>query len=210
MHHEYRFYSHLLPNTMQIGLYFGSFNPIHVGHLIIANHLAEHTPLEQVWLVVSPHNPHKAKHTLARDRDRLNMVQIAIEGSDNLRASDIEFRLPKPSYTIDTLVYLEEQYPQHQFSIIIGGDNLATLDKWKNFELLLERYTIYVYPRTNSLDSPFAKHPHIHLLPDVPMMDISASFIRNALQTRKSIRFLVPEPVREYIEQAGLYVVSKK
>ncbi len=194
---------------MRIGLFFGSFNPVHTGHLILANYMAQYTDLEQVWLVVSPHNPLKVKNTLARDRDRLNMVQLAVEGNASLRASNIEMKLPQPSYTIDTLTYLNEQFPQHEFALIIGGDNLISLPKWKNFEVLLANYKIYVYARPDAplseAETTIASHPNIHLLNDVPQMQISATFIRDALKNGKSIRYLVPEKVADYIIDGYLY-----
>ncbi|MEY4926196.1 MAG: hypothetical protein RI894_632 [Bacteroidota bacterium] len=170
--------------------------------------MAQYTDLEQVWLVVSPHNPLKEKTTLARDRDRLNMAQLAVEGNRKLRASNIEMKLPQPSYTVDTLAYLTELYPQHEFSLIMGGDNLMSLPKWKNYEVLLENYLIYVYARPDAsinADTPLANHRNIRLLYDVPQMQISATFIREALKNAKSIRYLVPEKVADYIDEGRLY-----
>lgn len=189
---------------MNIGLFFGSFNPIHTGHLIIANHMATRTELDQVWLVVSPHNPHKNKASLANDYDRLHMVNLAIEDNPLLRASNIEFGLPKPSYTVDTLAYLSEKYPQHRFSLIMGGDNLRTLHKWKNHEILLRDYAIYVYQRPDYDLGDLATHPSVQLL-DAPLMQISASFIRQSLQAGQSIRYLVPDAVRTYLDGSSLY-----
>ncbi|MBL7813654.1 MAG: nicotinate-nucleotide adenylyltransferase [Saprospiraceae bacterium] len=189
---------------MKIGLFFGSFNPIHVGHLIIANYMATQTDLQQVWLVVSPQNPLKPKNTLARDRDRLNMVQAAIDDNPKLKASNIEFDLPKPSYTIDTLTYLAEKYPQHEFALIMGGDNIATLHKWKNYELILRGYDIYVYRRPNYDLGELATHPRVKLF-DAPLMDISATYIRNCLQNGKPIQYLVPDVVLNYLSEAKIY-----
>ncbi|MCB0640146.1 MAG: nicotinate-nucleotide adenylyltransferase [Phaeodactylibacter sp.] len=189
---------------MTIGLFFGSFNPIHIGHLIIANFMAENTDLDQVWLVVSPHNPLKSKSSLAPDYDRLHLVQIAIEDNPNLRASNIEFSLPKPSYTIDTLTYLNEKYPQHDFALIMGGDNLGTLHKWKNYELILRDYPVYVYKRPGYELGQFADHPQVRLV-EAPLLSISASFIRDCIQNGKSIRYLVSEPVYQYLESSHLY-----
>ena len=189
---------------MKIGLFFGSFNPIHVGHLIIANFMATQTDLQQVWLVVSPQNPLKPKNTLARDRDRLNMVQAAIGDNPKLRASNIEFDLPKPSYTIDTLTYLAEKYPQHEFALIMGGDNIATLHKWKNYELILRGYDIYVYRRPNIDLGELATHPRVKLF-EAPLMDISATYIRNCLQAGKSIQYLVTNEVLKYLSEAKIY-----
>lgn len=188
----------------KIGLFFGSFNPVHVGHMIIADYMAEFTDLDQVWLVVSPHNPLKLKHTLASDYDRLHLVQLAIGDHPKLRASDIEFHLPKPSYTVDTLAYLREKYPQFEFSLIMGGDNLVSLPKWKNFEFLLAHYAIYVYNRPDQEPTELAQHPHVHFF-EAPLLDISASFVRNCIKAGKSVRYLVPEPVFRYLETSHLY-----
>jgi nicotinate-nucleotide adenylyltransferase len=190
---------------MKIGLFFGSFNPIHIGHLIIANYMAQHSYLEQIWLVVSPHNPLKDKKTLARDRDRLNMIELAIEHNARLRASNIEFKMPQPSYTVDTLAYLSELYPQHEFALIMGGDNLASLHKWKNYEVILQRHLIYVYVRPEYALGDLATHENVRLLHDVPLMQISATFIRESIATKKSIQYLVPDKVLHYIEEGGLY-----
>jgi nicotinate-nucleotide adenylyltransferase len=190
---------------MKIGLFFGSFNPIHVGHLIIANYMAQHSDLEQIWLVVSPHNPLKDKKTLARDRDRLNMIELAIAHNMRLRASNIEFKMPQPSYTVDTLAYLAELYPQHEFALIMGGDNLASLHKWKNYEVILQRHLIYVYVRPEYALGDLATHENVRLLHDVPLMQISATFIRESIATKKSIQYLVPDKVLHYIEEGGLY-----
>ena len=193
-----------MTKPMKIGLFFGSFNPIHVGHLIISNFMATQTDLQQVWLVVSPQNPLKSKNTLARDRDRLNMVQAAIDDNPKLRASNIEFDLPKPSYTIDTLTYLGEKYPQHEFSLIMGSDNIATLHKWKNYELILRGYSIYVYRRPAYDLGDLATHEHIKVF-DAPLMDISATYIRSCLTSGKSIQYLVPEAVLTYLKEAKIY-----
>lgn len=190
---------------MKIGLFFGSFNPIHVGHAIIANYMATHTDLNQVWLVVSPHNPLKKKRSLAKDYDRLHLVRLAIENNPNLRASNIEFKLPKPSYTIDTLTYLKEEHPNKEFVLIMGGDNLATLHKWKNYELILQQHQIYVYQRPSYDLGKLAEHPSVSLFDDVPMMKISASYIRQCIKSKKSIRYMVPDKVYEYLESSNLY-----
>ncbi len=189
---------------MKIGLFFGSFNPVHVGHMIIANFMATHTDLDQVWLVVSPQNPLKNKSTLARDYDRLHLVHLAVGDNQLLKASDVEFSLPKPSYTIDTLVFLKEKYPEKKFVLIMGGDNLATLHKWKNYEILLRDYQIYLYKRPNSEKSEWDTHPNIHYF-EAPMLDISATFIRECLKTGKSVRYLVPDAVFRYLEESRLY-----
>ena len=189
---------------MKIGLFFGSFNPIHVGHAIIANFMAEHTDLEQVWLVVSPHNPHKKKATLANDYERLHMVNLAIEDNPKLRASNIEFSLPKPSYTIDTLTYLQEKHPDKSFTLIMGGDNLQTFHKWKNYETILKYHQIYVYKRPTYDLGELVNHPGVHTF-EAPLMQISASFIRKSIQAQKSIRYLVPDKVHEYLNGSSLY-----
>ncbi len=190
---------------MKIGLFFGSFNPVHTGHMIIANHMVEYTDLDEVWMVVSPHNPLKNKASLANNNDRYFLVQLAIGDNHTLRASNIEFSLPIPSYTIDTLTYLKEKYPNKTFSLIMGGDNLATIDKWKNYHLLLEYYDIYVYNRPGFDLTEYANHPRVHILDQVPMLDISATFIRQALKQGKSIQYLVPEKVYDYLTEYNLY-----
>ena len=189
---------------MKIGLFFGSFNPIHVGHLIIANYMAENTDLDKVWLVVSPHNPHKKRETLADDADRLYLVELAIAGNSNLQASDIEFDLEKPSYTVHTLAYLKEQQPEDEFVLIMGGDNLATLHKWKNYDYILKNHQIYVYRRPNYDLGELSTHAAVHLF-EVPMMEISSTFVRKHVAAQKSIRYLVPDEVAEEIERSGLY-----
>lgn len=188
----------------KIGLFFGSFNPVHVGHMIIANYMVTQTDLKQVWFIVSPHNPLKPKKSLARDYDRLHLVRLAIGDNLRLQASDIEFGLPKPSYTIDTLAYLHEKHPDKQFVLIMGGDNLATLPKWKNHELILRDYLIYVYQRPDYAPDEFADHPHIRLF-DAPQMHISATYIRRCIREGKSIQYLVTEPVYDYLNNSGLY-----
>ena len=191
-------------NKKKIGLFFGSFNPIHVGHLIIANYMATQTDLDEVWLVVSPQNPLKKKTSLARDYDRLHLVRLAIEESPNLKASNIEFDLPKPSYTIDTLTYLSEKHPQKDFVLIMGGDNLGTFHKWKNYEQILKLYQIYVYQRPRYDLGELVTHPSVHLF-EAPLMQISASYIRKCVREGKSIQFLVTQPVFEYIMSSSLY-----
>jgi len=186
------------------GLFFGSFNPVHIGHMIIANFMATQTELKQVWMVVSPQNPLKAKASLASDYDRLHLVQLAIGDNPQLLASNIEFKLPQPSYTIDTLTYLKEKYPQRKFVLIMGGDNLATLHKWKNFELILRDYEIYVYKRPNYPLGDLAGHPNVQIF-EAPQMHISASYIRNCIKEGHSIQYLVPEAVFENLEKSRLY-----
>ncbi len=186
------------------GLFFGSFNPIHIGHLIIANYMATQTDLEEVWLVVSPHNPLKPKSSLANDYDRLHLVHLAVEDNSMLRASDIEFGLPKPSYTIDTLTYLKERYPTRSFALIMGSDNLNSLHKWKNFELLLRDYQIRVYRRPNASNGAYDSHPNV-VVYEAPLLQISATYIRQCLKEGRSIRYLVPEPVFRYLSDNRLY-----
>jgi len=192
-------------NQPRIGLFFGSYNPVHVGHMIIANYMATQTPLREVWMIVSPHNPLKPKRTLARDHDRLHLVRLAIGENDQLRASDVEFGLPQPSYTVDTLVYLKEKYPEKQFALIMGGDNLATLHKWKNYELLLRDYEIHVYSRPSYKQVELAEHPSVHLYEDVPLMEISSSYIRECIRDGKSVQYLVPDAVFHYLQTSNLY-----
>lgn len=188
-----------------VGLYFGSFNPIHIGHLIIANHVVEFTDINELWFVVSPHNPLKSKSGLAKDNDRYYLVQLAIENNPKFRASNIEFGLPKPSYTIDTLTYLAEKYPLKQFKLIMGGDNLKTIEKWKNYEQLIAKYQIIVYSRPGYDFGAYADHPNITILDNVPMMDISATFIRDSIKKNKSIQYLVPDTVYKYINGSNMY-----
>jgi nicotinate-nucleotide adenylyltransferase len=188
----------------RIGLFFGSFNPVHTGHMIIANFMATQTDLDEVWLVVSPQNPLKEKKSLARDYDRLHLVQLAIGDNTQLRASKIEFDLPKPSYTIDTLTYLREKQPQHEWVLIMGGDNLATLHKWKNYEIILRDYSIYVYQRPQYDLGELMNHPRVTIW-KAPLMQISASYIRKTIKAGKSIQYLVPDTVYEYIESSGIY-----
>ncbi len=188
---------------MKIGLYFGSFNPIHIGHLIIASFVSDYSDIEQAWFVVSPQNPLKKTAGLLNEYDRLYLVQIAIENDLKFRASDIEFKLPRPSYTIDTLSYLQEKYPQHQFVVIIGSDSLKNIDKWKNSEFLLKNFSFYVYIRPGfEVKEPVSKN--IQLL-KAPLLEISSTYIRNAIQTGKSIKYLVPENVMQEIERNGYY-----
>ena len=195
---------------MKIGLYFGTFNPIHVGHLIIANHMAEHTNLDQVWMVVTPHNPLKKKSTLLDDYHRLQMVYLATEDYPKIKPSDIEFKLPQPNYTVTTLVHLEEKYPHHEFSLIMGEDNLKSLHKWKNYEAILAHHEIYVYPRISTeeenLVSTFGdkNHPKIHLI-DAPVVEISSTFIRENIKLGKNIRPLVPSKAWAYIDHNLFY-----
>jgi len=188
---------------MKVGLYFGSFNPVHNGHLIIAQHFLNETELSQIWLVVSPQNPFKQQNQLLNEYDRFHLVNLAIEKSQNLKATDIEFRLPKPSYTINTLAYLKEKHPQHEFAIIMGSDSLQNLDHWKNANQIMESYPIYVYERPGfAVKNEKVKHL---LSQSAPLLEISATHIRELIQKGKSIRFLVPDSVCDEIENAGYY-----
>lgn len=197
---------------MKIGLYFGTFNPIHVGHLIIANHMAEHANLDQVWMVVTPHNPLKKKSTLLEDHHRLHMVHLATASYPKIKPSDIEFKLPQPNFTINTLVHLQEKYPDNEFALIMGEDNLNSLHKWKNYEAILEHYSIYVYPRVEEKANlipeatPIAilNHPKIKII-DAPVVEISATFIRNNIKSGKNIRPLLPHNVWEYLDHNNFY-----
>ena len=189
---------------MKVGLFFGSFNPAHTGHMIIAHYMAEYTDLDQVWMVVSPQNPFKSKDTLANDYDRLHLVHLAIGDHLHLRASNIEFSLPKPSYTIDTLAYLQEKYPEHTFCLIMGGDNLASFPKWKNAEQILAHHDVYVYSRPNVDPGPLVDHPRVHLA-EAPLLELSASFIRQCIRDGKSVRYMVPDTVYAYLQESNLY-----
>ncbi len=188
---------------MNIGLFFGSFNPIHTGHLIIANLAYELTDLDQVWFVVSPQNPFKQRSNLAHEFDRIDMVRAAVLDLYHFQVSDVEFRLARPSYTIHTLVHLSEAHPDYSFRVILGEDNLASFQKWKNYDIILENYGLIVYPRPKSNPSPF-EHPNIEWI-DAPKMDISATLIRKLIKSEKSPRFLVPDPVLEILESRRIY-----
>lgn len=187
-----------------VGLFFGSFNPVHIGHMILANYMATQTPLDEVWLVVSPHNPHKKRGSLANDHARLHLVELAIDDTPKLRASRIEFDLPKPSYTVDTLAVLRDRYPQLEFSLIMGSDNIATFHKWKNFELILRDFQIQVYLRPGYPPGDLAEHPNVHIH-EAPLMHLSASYIRSCVAKGYSVKYLVPEAVVEELERTGMY-----
>ena len=188
---------------MKIGLYFGSFNPIHTGHLIIASFIANNSDLQQVWFIVSPQNPLKTSVSLLNEYHRLYLVNLAIENDSQLRASDVEFKLPKPSYTIDTLTYLGEKYPSHQFSIIMGSDSFQNINKWKNSETLKRDYYFIIYQRPGyKINLPPGIKGEIA---DAPLLEISATEIRKYIKSNKSIRYMVPEKVREEIERNGYY-----
>lgn len=191
---------------MKIGLYFGTFNPIHIGHMIIVNHMAEHSDLDQIWMVVTPHNPHKQKNTLLDDYHRLHMVHLATEDFPKIKPSDIEFKLPQPNYTVNTLAHLQEKFPQHEFALIMGEDNLNSLHKWKNYEVILQNHTIYVYPRVNSgeMDAQFINNPKIHRV-GAPIIELSSTFIRESIKNKKNIIPMLPHKVWEYVEHNLFY-----
>lgn len=199
----------------KIGLYFGTFNPIHVGHLIIANYMVQYSDLNEVWFVVTPHNPHKKKKSLLEDYHRLAMVEIATEEYPKLLASNIEFNLPQPNYTVNSLAHLEEKYPDREFCLIMGEDNLKSLHKWKNFEIILERYSIYVYPRISegAVDSRFywvlddgieQYHKNIKKV-NAPRIELSSTFIRRAIKAKKDIRPMLPTGIWKYLDEMNFY-----
>jgi len=198
----------------KIGLFFGSFNPIHIGHLILGNYILENSDMEELWFVVSPQNPFKDKKSLLKDHNRLDMVQLAIRNYPKMRASNVEFSLPTPSYTIDTLTHLTEKYPDYSFSLIMGEDNLGSLPKWKNYELLLERYHIIVYPRIfgeekndevfESLRLTIAQHENISLI-TAPIIELSATEIRNMIKEGKNVRPMLPPEVFDYLDGSSFY-----
>jgi nicotinate-nucleotide adenylyltransferase len=193
-----------MTKLLKTGLFFGSFNPIHAGHLMIASYMTEYTDLEQMWFVVSPHNPLKEKSTLLADHHRLAMVNLAIEDDQRFRSSNIEFKLPRPSYTIDTLTYLGEKYPAKEFVLIAGSDILQTLHKWKNFEELLKLYRIYIYPRPDSGKSRFDGHPAFTCV-DAPLISLSSSFIRQGIKEGRNMQHFLPEKVWKYIQEMNFY-----
>ena len=201
---------------MKVGLYFGTFNPIHIGHLIIANHMAEHSDLDQIWMVVTPHNPLKNKNTLLDDYQRLQLVYLATEDFPKIKPSDIEFKLAQPNYTVNTLAHLQEKFPKHEFSLIMGEDNLKSLHKWKNYEVILQNHEIYVYPRieakslteeatsSEAANTYFKNHPKVHFI-DAPIVEISSTFIRENIKKGKNIQPLLPSKVWEYIDHNNFY-----
>lgn len=195
-----------MSRSKKIGLYFGTFNPIHVGHLIIANFMVEHSDLDEVWMVVTPHNPHKKKKTLLDDHHRLAMVRIALEPYPKLKASTVEFDLPQPNYTVHTLAHLDEANPDLEFCLIMGEDNLKSFHKWKNYEVILDRHDIYVYPRVSEgiVETQFNDHPRITRI-DAPIMELSSTFIRNAIKKGQNIRPMLPQNVWEYLDEMNYY-----
>lgn len=188
---------------MKIGLYFGSFNPVHIGHLIIANHIAYSTDLNQVWFIVSPQNPLKPSASLLNEYHRLFLVKSAIDGENKLQASNVEFHLPKPSYTVNTLAYLKEKFPQHEFSVIMGSDSFCNIHNWKNYEVILKNYQLYIY-RRQGFDIENKTGANITIL-DAPFLEISSTHIRNLVKSGKSIRYLVPDIVKDEIERNRYY-----
>ena len=194
----------MLQNSKKTGLYFGSFNPVHIGHLAIANYMLEFTDLDDICFVVSPQNPLKSKETLLANHHRYAMVMRAIEDYSKFQVSNIEFKRPLPSYTINTLTVLGEKYPQKQFVLIMGSDNLSNFKKWKNYESILQYYQLYVYPRPGSDGGALRDHPSVTWV-DAPLMEISSSFIRRAIHQNKDIRFFLPEKVWIYIDEMGFY-----
>jgi nicotinate-nucleotide adenylyltransferase len=190
---------------MKVGLFFGSFNPIHIGHLIIANIMKEQTDLEQIWFVVSPQNPLKKSKSLIHEFDRYDMVQRAISDNYNFKVSDVEFHMPRPSYTIDTMTWLQEKHPEHSFVLIVGEDNLVQLEQWKNHDKILEYFSLYVYPRPCSESSRLKSHAKVRMVA-APLLDISATFIRDCVKNGKSIRYMVTPEVESFIDQKKFYL----
>ncbi len=188
------------------GLFFGSFNPVHIGHLIIANHIVEHTAIDEVWLVVTPHNPHKKKVSLLNDFQRLTMVRLATENYPSIKDCNIEFDLQQPNYTINTITVLQEKFPENKFILLMGEDNLVTFPKWKNYEAILKYYQIYVYPRLHQKSVPafLLSHPSIEFI-KAPVIEISATQIRKDIKTGKNVRPLLPPEVYKYIEEMHFY-----
>mgnify|MGYP001451752701 FL=1 len=191
---------------MKIGLYFGTFNPIHVGHIIIANHLVEYSDLDEIWMVVTPHNPHKKKSSLLENHHRYELVYIALEDYPKIKSSDIEFKLPQPNYTVNILAHIGEKYPQHEFSLIMGEDNLKSFHKWKNYETILENHEVYCYPRIaeGTVKTMFENHPKIHKV-DAPIIQISATLIRDGIKNNKNVAPMLTKEVWNYIDEMNFY-----
>jgi len=192
---------------MNIGLYFGSFNPVHNGHLIIANHVINYTDIKQVWIIVTPQNPLKNSSSLLNEYDRLHLVQSALDGETKIKASTIEFKLPRPSFTIDTLTYLKEKFPQHKFSIIIGSDSFKNITKWKNHHLIIKGFDFYLYERKGFPINNEVK-AKVNIL-DAPIVQISSTMIREMIKSGKSIRYLVPDVVNKEIKENAYYKITK-
>ena len=191
---------------MKVGLYFGTFNPIHVGHIIIANHLVEYSDLDEIWMVVTPHNPHKKKSSLLANHHRLELVYLALQKYTKIKPSDIEFKLPQPNYTVNTLAHINEKYPQHEFSLIMGEDNLKSFHKWKNYDIILENHTIYCYPRISNgeIKSKLENHPKIHKI-DAPIIEISATLIRQGIKNNKNVVPMLSVETWKYIDEMNFY-----
>ena len=194
----------------KIGLFFGSFNPIHVGHLVIANHIAHSGMVDEVWFVVSPQNPFKKKKSLLEEYHRLALVNEAIDENPKLKSSDIEFTMPQPSYTADTLAFLIDKYPENEFSLIMGEDNIKSFHKWKNYEVILKNHSVLVYPRVGvdedlKAKSEILSHKSVHVLEDIPIMDISASYIRNQIKEGKTVAYLLTDKVAKYVDEMNFY-----
>lgn len=193
---------------MHIGLYFGSFNPIHTGHLIVANHVVEHSDIDKIWFIVSPHNPLKDSHSLLNEYDRLHLVSLAIEDNNKFRASNVEFHLPKPSYTIDTLTYLTEKFPLERFSVIMGSDSFQNIHRWKNFERLVADYSFVIYNRPG-FEVKETHNADLTIL-NAPLLEISSTYIRKQINDKKSIRYIVPDNVQKYIAENRYYLKTGK
>ncbi len=195
-----------MTSSKKIGLYFGTFNPVHVGHLAIANHMVEFSDLDQVWMVVTPHNPHKKKSTLLDNNHRKMMVDIALEEYPKIKSSAIEFDLPQPNFTVNTLAVLEEKYPKQKFCLLMGEDNLKSFHKWKNFEVILSRYELFVYPRLtpNKATALLENHPNVTRIA-APIMEISSTAIRKAIKSKKNVRPLLPQNVWQYLDEMNFY-----
>ena len=191
---------------MKVGLYFGTFNPIHVGHIIIANHLVEYSDLDEIWMAVTPHNPHKKKSSLLANHHRFELVYLALQKYTKIKPSDIEFKLPQPNYTVNTLAHINEKYPQHEFSLIMGEDNLKSFHKWKNSDIILENHTIYCYPRISNgeIKSKFENHPKIHKI-DAPIIEISATLIRQGIKNNKNVVPMLSVETWKYIDEMNFY-----
>jgi len=191
---------------LKVGLFFGSFNPIHIGHLIIANILYEYTSLNEVWFIISPQNPHKRNSkSLIHEFDRIDMVELAIEDQPHFKAVDIEFNMPKPNFTIDTMMYLKDRYKDYEFILIIGEDNLASFSRWKNYKIILENFGLMVYPRPNVQESEIKNHPNVKMV-NAPLIDVSASFVRKCIRDNKSVKYLVTDKVYQFIRDRKLYI----
>jgi len=191
---------------MKIGLFFGTFNPIHIGHLILANYMAEFSDLDEVWFVITPMSPFKQKSSMLDNTHRLAIANVAVEDYPKLKTSDIEFKLPQPNYTVNTLIHIEEKYPEHQFCLIMGEDNLKGFHKWKNYETILKNYNLYVYPRISdgTVESEFLKHSNVHRV-QAPIVQISSTFIRKSIKNKKDIRAMLPANVWNYIDEMNFY-----